>query len=162
MQVSDIMTKGVVSVRPQDKVIAVAELLHQKGLNGVPVVENRKVLGMITEADLLSRGQLSLHIPSLVKVFHELKLEKNVPGKSDEEVRSIFRTNAGSVMNTDYVSIGPDAEITELVKLFQEKHVNPIPVIDNKRNLVGIVSLADIVKLISRFREAEIDFLQKG
>jgi CBS domain-containing protein len=161
MNVSDIMTKQVISVHPSDRVIDIAELLHKKGLNGVPVVEGEKVLGMITEADLVSRGPSSFHIPSLIKVFHELKLENYIHGKTDWDFQPIFKANAESIMNSEYVFVGPETEITELIKMFQEKHVNPIPVIDNEKNILGIVSLSDIIKLISRFREAEIDFLEK-
>lgn len=161
MKVSDIMAKEVVSVKPADKVIKVAELLHQKGLNGVPVVEGGKVLGMITEADLVSHGPASFHIPSLIKFFQEFKLEKYVSGKNKEDFQSVFEADAKSVMNSEYICVGPEAEITELIKLFQEKHVNPIPVVDQEKNIVGIVSLSDIIRLISRFREAEIDFLEK-
>jgi predicted transcriptional regulator len=161
VKASDIMTKEVISVRPTDKVIEVAELLHQKGFNGVPVVENGKVLGMITEADLISRGSALFHIPSLIKIFQEFKLEKYVSGKNNNEFKSIFEANANSIMNRDYISISPNAEITELIKIFQEKHVNPVPVIDQEKNIAGIVSLSDIIRLISRFREAEIDFLGK-
>lgn len=159
MKVLEIMTKEVISVRPADKIIDVAELLHQKGLNGIPVIEDKKVLGMITESDLISRGSTSFHIPSVIKVFHELALEKYTRVKSSDEFKSIFEANAESVMNPDYISVGPDSEVTELIKIFQEKHVNPIPVLDQEKNIVGIVSLADIMKLISRFQEAEIDFL---
>jgi CBS domain-containing protein len=161
MKVSGIMTKEAISVRPSDKVIDVAELLHQKGLNGVPVVENGKVLGMITEADLVSHGSASFHIPSLIKFFREFKLEKHVSKKNRDDFQSVFEADAKSIMNPDYVSISSEAEIVELIKIFQEKHVNPIPVIDNEKNILGIVSLSDIIKLISRFREAEIDFLEK-
>ena len=162
MQVSDIMTKEVVSVKPTANIIEVADLLHQGGFNGVPVVENGKILGMITEADLLSRGPGSFHIPSLIKFFHELKLEKYVQGKPKGDFQSILKADAESIMNPDYAAVGPQAEITELIKIFQEKHVNPIPVIDEEKSLVGIVSLSDIVKLISRFREAELDFISGG
>jgi CBS domain-containing protein len=161
MKVSDIMTKKTISVRPSDKVLDVAELLHQKGFNGVPVIEDGKVLGMITETDLISRGSISLHIPSIIKFFHEMKLEKYVHGKSNEDLHSIFEADADSIMNRDYISISPDAEVSELIKLFQEKHVNPIPVVDQKKNLTGIISLSDVIKFISRFREAELDFLGK-
>ncbi|OGI35791.1 MAG: hypothetical protein A2407_05025 [Candidatus Moranbacteria bacterium RIFOXYC1_FULL_44_8] len=155
------MTKEVVSVQPDAKVIDVAELLHQKGLNGVPVVENGKVLGMITEADLISHGKTSFHIPSLIKFFQEFKLEKYASGKNKDDFQSIFKADAKSIMNPDFVSIRPESEITELIKLFQEKHVNPVPVVDQDNNIAGIISLADIMKLIGRFREAEIDFLEK-
>jgi len=162
MRVSDIMTKEVVSIHPKGKIIEVAEILQEKGLNGVPVVENGKILGMITENDLVSRGPISFHIPSLIKVFHEFDLDKYAGKKLDGGFRTVFGADAESIMNSEYVFVSPDMEITELIKIFQEKHVNPIPVVDGERNLLGIVSLADIIKLISRFREVELDFLSAG
>ncbi len=159
MKVSDIMTEEVISVQPSDKVIEVADLIQKKGFNGVPVVEDGKVLGMITESDLVSRGPASFHIPSLIKFFQEFELEKYASGKNKSDFQSIFEADAKSIMNADFVSISPEAEITELIKVFQEKHINPIPVVDQEKNLVGIVSLSDVIKLISRFREAELDFI---
>lgn len=159
MQVSDIMTKEVVTVSPSAKIIEVADLLRQKGFNGVPVVENGKVFGMITETDMISRGPASFHIPSLIKVFHEFKLEKYVKGKPIGDFRAIFEADAESIMNRDYTAVSPQTEITELIKIFQEEHANPVPVVDKESALVGIVSLSDIVKLISRFREAELNFI---
>lgn len=162
MKVSDIMTREVISVKPSDKVIEVADLLYKKGFNGVPVVEDGKVLGMITEADLISRGPTSVHIPSLIKIFHELKLEGHVRDKYNDNLRSILEARASSIMNSNYVSVGPETEITELLEVFQEKHMNPIPVVDKDKRLLGIVSLSDIIRLVSRFREVEIDFLETG
>jgi signal-transduction protein with cAMP-binding, CBS, and nucleotidyltransferase domain len=91
MKVSDIMTKEVISIRPNDKIIDVAEILQQKGFNGIPVVENGKILGMITESDLISRGSTSLHIPSLIKVFHEFQLEKYISEKNKENFQPYFQ-----------------------------------------------------------------------
>jgi CBS domain-containing protein len=159
MKVSEIMTKEVFSVQSRDKVIEVADLIQKKGLNGVPVVEDGKVLGMITEADLVSRGPASFHIPSLIKFFQEFELEKYARGNQRHDFQPVLKADAESVMNPDYISISPDAEITELIKVFQDKHINPIPVVDQEKKLVGIISLSDIIKLISRFREAELDFI---
>ncbi len=162
MKVSSIMTREVISVKPEEKIIDVADLLHRKGLNGVPVVSEGKVLGMITEADLICRGSSSFHIPSLIRFFQEFSLEKQASGRKRGDFHLVFEADAGSIMNTEFISIGPDSEITELVSLFQEKHVNPIPVIDEEKRLLGVVSFADILKIISRFREVEFDFLSSG
>lgn len=159
MKVEDIMTKDVISVSPDTKLIEVAELLQNKKFNGVPVVRNRKVLGMITESDLLSRGSSSFHIPSLIKIFYEFQLEKYISKEKEKNFQPIFNATADLVMNQDYIFVFPNDEITKLIKIFQEKHVNPIPVVDEEKNLKGIVSLHDIINLISRFREAEIDFI---
>jgi CBS domain-containing protein len=162
MKISSIMTKEVVSVSPNEKLLDVAEKLHQRGFNGLPVVDNGKIIGMITESDLLSRGSTSLHIPSIIKFLHELDFEKYSGKFKSADFQTIVDANAADVMNTEFVSIGPDAEIMELLNIFQEKHVNPIPVVDEERKLVGIVSLSDIIKFISRFREVELDFLREG
>ncbi len=158
MQVSEIMTREVVSVGPDDKLVYVANVLERNGFNGVPVVEGKKVLGMITENDLISRGSTSFHIPSLIRIFKDLQLDKSKINYSDS-LESILKARAESVMNRDYVSVSPETKIIELVKVFQEKKVNPIPVVNKEKELVGIISMSDVLKILGYFQEQEIDFL---
>ena len=91
-----------------------------------------------------------------------MKVEKYLRGKQSKNYQTFFEAKADSVMNAEYIAVSPDTEIAELIDIFQEKHVNPIPIVDVDKNLLGIVSLSDIVKLISQFREEEIDFLKKS
>jgi CBS domain-containing protein len=161
MKVKEIMTKDVVSVQPNTKVSEVACLISEKNFRGVPVVENEIVVGMITENDFLTQDFAKVHIPSLIKIFNDLKIDKYLPqGKG--ELSSILSADASSIMTKKFIFVTPDTHVTELVKIFHDQQVNPIPVLDENKKLVGIVSKSDILNLIGRFREEEIDFLTEN
>jgi len=155
--------KDVISVSPETKVTEVAKIIFEHNFNGLPVIgENNVVLGLITEIDLLAKDSFGIHIPSLVKLLSDFNVLKMVKGKERENLELIIRSDAQSIMNSDYVFVSPETSLTELMKIFNEKHVNPVPVVDENKKLRGIVSRSDVVKLVSRFNEAELDFLRNA
>jgi CBS domain-containing protein len=159
MKAQDIMTKDVVSVKPEAKVTEVAKILYQKNFNGLPVIDNSgEVLGLITQADLLTRDSFGTHIPSLIKMLVDFQAIKTLEGEEKKELENILSFDARSVMNANYVSVFPQISVEELTEIFNERRVNPILVIDENKKLKGIVSRSDIMKLIGRIGEAEFEF----
>jgi len=151
MKAQDIMTKDVVSVKPEAKVTEVAKILYQKNFNGLPVIDNSgEVLGLITQADLLTRDSFGTHIPSLIKMLVDFQAIKTLEGEEKKELENILSFDARSVMNANYVSVFPQISVEELTEIFNERRVNPILVIDENKKLKGIVSRSDIMKLIGR------------
>jgi CBS domain-containing protein len=161
MKVKDIMTKEVIKVAPEIKATEVAKILRDHNFNGLPVVDKqKKVLGIITEEDFLTDDSFGIHIPSFAKFIADFSVLKTITGEDKENLESIVNADAESIMNRDYASVSPETSLTDLMAIFNEKQVNPIPVVDENRTLRGIVSRSDIVKLVSRFSEAELDFLR--
>lgn len=159
MNVEEIMTKEVVSVGPEIKVTEVAKILYQKNFNGLPVIdESGAVLGLITQADLLTKDSFGTHIPSLIKLLVDFQAVKTVEGEEKKELESILNFNASSVMEKNYISVFPQISVSELSEIFNGKRVNPILVIDENKKLKGIVSRSDIMKLIGRIGETEFEF----
>jgi predicted transcriptional regulator len=158
MKVKDIMTRGVVSVSPQTKIEEVARIMLEHKFRGIPVVENGIIRGMITESDFLTRDFENLHIPSLIKILEDLKVSKYFPEKA-EELKDVLAADAASIMSIDFVSVDPEKNVTDVVRLIREKEVSPIPVIDENKKILGLVSKADILNLIGKFREEEVDFI---
>ncbi len=162
MQVRDIMTKDVETVSPETKVTEVAKIIFEHNFNGLPVVdEENKVLGLISETDLLAHDSIGIHIPSFVKFLSDFDVLKTAKGEEKKNLEAIVNATAESIMNREYIFANPETPFTELMALFNEKHANPIPVIDGDGILAGIVARSDIVKLVSRFSEAELDFLRQ-
>lgn len=162
MQVKDIMTTNIITVAPDTKITEVARIIHEHNFNGLPVVDKEsKIIGLITELDLLSNDSFGMHIPSFAKLIADFSVLKMAKGSDKANLESIVNATAETVMNQEFVSAAPTTSLTELMILFNEKHANPIPVVDENNVLKGIVSRSDIVKLVSRFSEAELDFLRK-
>jgi CBS domain-containing protein len=125
----------------------VARLLWEHQLTGIPVVEGQRVVGVITEFDLISR-ETEYEAP-LYFVF--LDAYFRIPGTTHEDqLRRILATTAGELMSSPAVTVTPDTTIQDVATIMYEKRVNPVPVVDENGRLVGIVSRSDIVRLMVR------------
>ena len=146
MHVREVMTSEVISVNVDTPVSTVADLLFDKNLTGMPVLdETRHVVGVITEYDLLSR-QEHIHIPSYMKLLGQFKVagdKRVIKGEIDK----ILGLKAADIMTKPVVTISPETEVAEAARIFSDDRINPLPVVDANGQLMGIISRADIVKL---------------
>jgi len=138
--VRDVMTTEVVTVDKDADLSEVSRLLSEKGVSGVPVVDDRcKVLGVITEADVLSMsGVRKGH--TIREIIGHLRGEP-LPGRSDGKVRDF--------MSTPPVTVRPDVDLREAAAVLDKKRIKRLPVVDEEGRLVGIISRADIVRAMA-------------
>lgn len=148
LTVKDVMIKEVISVHPETSVLAAHQTISDNRLNGLPVVdEENHLVGIITDYDLLAKGS-NIHLPTLQKFFNELPVYKKDYKHFKKEIYELSRLSVREVMNTDPATLSPDASLQDMVELFKTHHrINPVPVIDKNRKLVGVVSRYDVVKL---------------
>lgn len=147
MKVRDIMTKKVIYCQANTPVSEIAKKLIKYDLTGMPVVEGKKVIGIVTEADVMMQRS-KIHIPNYIQLLDSfLYLED--PKEVEEEIKKILGTTAKEIMTPNVITIDPEAKVEDLALLFEQEHVNPVPVVKNGK-LVGIVSRADIVKLLAK------------
>ena len=67
------------------------------------------------------------------------------------EVENLGQTKVENIMTRDVVTVKPDSDIKSLIELITSKRINPVPVIDDQDGLVGIVSRADLVKILKNY-----------
>jgi CBS domain-containing protein len=147
MKVSEIMRKNVITCKEDTPVKEVAKLLIENNLTGIPVVKGKEIVGIVTEADLIMQ-RAKLHMPSYIQLLNSfLYLED--PGEVEEELKKILATKASELMTTVVVTVDPDYSVEDVASLIEEEHINPVPVVRDE-TLLGIVSRADIVKLLIR------------
>lgn len=147
MKIKDIMTNNVIVCEATTPVNQVAKKLIDNDITGMPVVENDKVIGIITEADLIMQ-KAKIHIPQYIQILDSyLYLED--PSEVETELKKITGLTAKEIMTEKPITISSSDSVANLATLIEENHINPIPVVDNEK-LVGIVSRADIVKLLAR------------
>ena len=118
MQVSEIMSTDLVTVGPEYNVADVASLMRSKRIGSVIVLEDDRVLGILTERDILG-----------------------VVG-SGEDPKNVA---AHEALTDDLVTIGPDAPVEEAAQEMVRAGVRHLPVI-SERDLLGIVSMRDLVR----------------
>lgn len=144
------MTKQVIACHPETSIQEAARLMYLNGLTGLPVLNAQdEVVGIIREYDLV-RIEDHLHLPVTFAFLGSIVVLDN-PLNGDEvekQLEKLAATKVAELMNKNVYTIGPDASIEDVAELFLHKKANPVPVVENGK-LVGIISRADIVKLIA-------------
>jgi len=141
------MTREVVSVKPETPLQEAAEILAKRGFDGMPVVdEESKLVGILTEYDLISKGSAT-HLPTFQKIIQNLGVYSKDKSQFTKDFEEISSLKVKDVMNKDPLTLFEDATYEEAVQAFRDHHrVNPIPVIDNDRKVIGVISRFDVLK----------------
>ncbi len=142
----DIMTQEVITISPEADVTEAVKTLLEKGINGLPVVDDQgRVIGIICQSDLV-RMQKSLPLPSLFTLFDGF-LPLSSSALLETEIKRIAASKVGDAMTAKVVTIPPDMTIDQIAALMVDKKFHTLPVTDNGR-LVGVVGKKDVIKTI--------------
>jgi len=153
MRVRDIMISDVVAVTAEAPVNRIAQLMCERGISGVPVVdEGGRLVGIVTELDLIVRNT-RLDPPAFFLLL-DGRIPLESPAHFHRRLQHMLGTRAADVMTQAVVSVGPDTEVEDLAALMVKRGVNPVPVVEGGV-LAGIVSRADIVRMMAREFEGE-------
>jgi CBS domain-containing protein len=152
MQASDIMSSPVVSVGPDTSVKEIASLLFEKRISGVPVLDEGRLIGLVSEGDLLHRHEIGTdRVERSGSWWLRMFSSERTPA---EYVRSHGR-RARDVMTRDIVTIAPDTAVAEIATLLESRGIKRVPVMRDGQ-LVGIVSRANLVQALAGMRPAAI------
>src|SRR3989344_2605504 len=151
VKVKDIMTKKVTSLSPDDSLDKAAQLFEDPNHDGFPVVnEDGKLVGIVTAYDMVSQSYAT-HLPSLLHILESLYNNKADEKELKEHFEKVKAVKIRDMMNEDPLVVGPDVRVEDLAKEFIEHHrVNPIPVVDADKKLVGIVSRFDLIRFFDQ------------
>lgn len=141
MKVADIMTREVVSARPETPVREVAQMMLERRISGVPVVDaDGRVLGIVSEGDLIRRPEIETD-----------RLGRGWLGifVSDEERARDFVKSHGrrahEVMTQPAICVAPDTALAEAVRLMERHQIKRLAVVEGGR-LSGLVTRADMLR----------------
>jgi CBS domain-containing protein len=139
--VSDVMTRDVVTVIADMGYKAIADLMVRHAVSAVPVVDaDRRVLGVVSEADLLAKLEYADRIPRHVLTTRRMRNGRTKA--SGDTARELMTAPAVTVRATETV--------TGAARLMEAARIKRIPVVDEDGRLVGIVSRRDLVRLYTR------------
>ena len=149
--VKDIMTKDVISVKPDTSIEALSSLLVKYEISGVPVVDDSGALyGIVTDNDLISRNK-RLHIPTVVS-FLDAAIYLESSKKFEQEVKRLTATRVGDICVRKVVTIEENTTVVDIATIMSEKKVDLLPVLKAGK-VVGIVGKRDMVKAVIRQAE---------
>jgi len=142
--VSEVMTGGVVAAHEQAGFKVIVASLVNNRISAVPVIDDdRKVIGVVSESDLLARV--------VAEPEHASAIEHLRHGKR-EQLEKIHGETASLLMTAPAVTTNPDCTIADAARLAAKARVRRLPVVDADGVLVGIVTRADLLRV---FLEAD-------
>lgn len=142
MKVADIMSPQVDFVTAKTKVKDVARIIFGRGVNGVPVVKGTKVIGFITEGDIISKLY-----PTMTE-YAEDPIHESDFEEMERKVPHIFSLTADAIMSKNPTLVTPDIKVLHAQSLMAIKNIARIPVVDDERNLLGMITKGDIFRAV--------------
>jgi CBS domain-containing protein len=143
MRVSDIMTRNVVSIRPDDTILKAAGIMLQNHISGLPVVDSTgSLVGMVTEGDFLRRSELGTERRRPKWIEFVLG-----PGRLAGDFTHASGRKVEEVMTQEPVTIDADVALAGAVEMMERNRIKRLPVLRDGK-IVGIVSRANLVRTI--------------
>lgn len=146
--VADLMRTGVPTLVRSDSVARVALLMAESQVPGLAVVDDGEIVGIVTESDLVTR-QSDFTPPGVISVLDAV-FTTDAGWDYDDEVRRALAMTAEDMMTHPVYSIRQRATLAEVATLMHQWGINPVPVIGDDGDVVGLVSRADLVRVIAR------------
>jgi CBS domain-containing protein len=143
---ADVMTRDVVTVRPDDTLRRAAQLMIQRGVAGLPVVDVQgRVVGVVSEADLVRPDEAAER-----RVHRWLDMLADGEALAPELLATIDTANrpVAKVMRTDPIKIAETTPLREVANLVGRDNVRRVLVVTDEK-LVGIVARRDLVKALA-------------
>ena len=116
MKISDVMTPNPKTVKPSDSIQLAASIMRDEDAGVVPVVEGGRVVGMVTDRDIVIRAV------------------------ADGD----FNAKISDIVSDDVITATPEMSTADAAELMGEHQIRRLPVVDEADALVGIVSLGDL------------------
>ncbi len=157
MKVRDAMNKDVITCRPDDHISKLVELFKENHISGLPVVENAKVVGIVSETDLIKLFKApefsdDIFLPSPFEII-EMPIRSVIRFDEFKKALEDIRLKpVKDIMKKKVYSISPESSLEDASGMMIKYRVNRLPVIDNGK-LVGIIVRSDIIRGLSREQE---------
>jgi CBS domain-containing protein len=144
MQVKDVMTRNVISIKTNEPILKAARVMLQNRISGLPVIDpTGKLVGIVTEGDFLRRGEIG------TQRQRPKWLEFLVgPGRLAEEYVRTSGRKVDEIMTLDPISVTEDDSLETVVEHMERRRVKRLPVMRG-RQMVGIVSRANLMHALA-------------
>ncbi len=121
------------TVSPDTRLYDAIQLMNEKGIGALPVMHKSRLVGMISERDIVRKGILNSRTPQTITV--------------------------SELMTTQVFSIKPECSDEECMAIMTEKRVRHLPVCDGDK-IIGMISIGDVVKSVISHQQELIDHLE--
>ncbi|MBA3044455.1 CBS domain-containing protein [archaeon] len=147
MKVKDLMTKNVISVKPDESLGDVVVKFMGNKISGAPVLDNEELVGVISKADILKQLSTAGSMHELLTAVSGL-WENNKKNNNMDYLKKVSKRVVSDVMSRHVVTVDPESSIERAARLMTNRNINRLPVIENKK-LLGILARGDLIKALA-------------
>ncbi|MDP2376271.1 CBS domain-containing protein [Reyranella sp.] len=153
IRAKDIMTANITTVEPETTVHRIAQLLSDRHISAVLVIDRGSVVGIVSEGDLLHRQELGTEFErvSSFRISYEIEEKNHIAYEIESESTAKAKSHgmhARDVMTRKVITVEEDASLADVVRTLQDNHIRRVPVIRGAK-LIGVVSRADIMRALA-------------
>ena len=145
IKVKDVMTHLVVTTLETDPIQKTAGLLSRNRVSGAPVIRDRKVVGVVSEADIARALVSPANIDHGLATADVLSIILRATPTSHKHLRTV-----SDVMTSPPITIGTGASLFDAARKMERHGVKRLPVTDADGFLLGIISRADLIRAMTR------------
>jgi CBS domain-containing protein len=147
--VSAVMSRDVVTLRPDQPVEEAADVLAGKRIGAAPVVDaDGKLVGLLRDEDLIV-SEANLHVPTVISFLGADLVLPSSLHRFEHELQKMAGATVADVMTTEFATLKPDDNLEDVATLMHDRDVTHVPVVDGEK-LAGIVARGDLVRFLSR------------
>ena len=143
MKVKEIMTRKVISVRPEDNALDALNTLLMMQISGLPVIDEKgAIVGMFTEKEILVKI-----LPSYLEGVGVFRYEEN-PKAVKQKVSALGSLKVKDLMRKEVITVDEETALCEVARIMLTQKARRIPVLSISKQVVGIVARIDVVKAL--------------
>lgn len=146
--VAEIMTADPITVSPETSLQEAIQILVERKISGLPVIDNQgELIGVISETDLTWQAT-GVDVPPYIMFLDSVIYLQN-PAKHNQEVHKALGQTVGEAMNDRPVTVKGSQLVREAARIMHEKKVRRLPVVDDRDQLIGIITQGDVIRMMA-------------
>ena len=149
--VSEVMTQPVISVTPQTPLQDAVKLLSEHHISGLPVVDGSKLVGELSEQQLMAR-ETGFEAGPYVMLLDSVIYLRN-PLNWDKQVHQVLGTHVKDLMSKDVHTCGTDLALPKAASQLHDRSTQRLFVLEESGKPVGVITRGDVVRALASHKE---------
>ena len=146
--VAEAMSHDPIVVRPQTPLNEAIQILAERHISGLPVVDDAgQLVGIVSETDLMWQ-ETGVTPPAYIMFLDSVIYLKN-PAQYERDLHKALGQTVGEVMSSDPIAIAPDKTLREAAQLMHERNVRRLPVLDAEGHIIGMLTRGDVIRAMA-------------
>jgi len=144
----DLMTSDPATIGPDASVTDAARLIVDRSVGALPVLEDGKLVGIVTESDLILQD-VRIEFPTYLHLLDGFIMYPPAVTRFEHELKRAAAAHVSDVMTADPIVVTDGMPLPDIATLLVDREISRVPVIDDNGELIGIVSKHDIVRALA-------------